>query len=55
MNEKKVVPGNYECGKCGFVGVFKTLYINTGTIGASTDSDHYCPNDGFKLKPLLTN
>jgi len=36
-NERlKYVPGHFECKKCGFGLVSKTIYMGSGTIGANT-------------------
>jgi hypothetical protein len=51
--EAQLVPGLWECSKCGFTAHNSTLYVGSGNIGVSKDDatqPELCPNDGLLLQ-----
>lgn len=43
MDHLKFVPGHFECKKCGFHLIAKTLYMKSGTVG-SNNKPQECSN-----------
>lgn len=46
--------GEWECPKCGFVQVLRTLSAVDGSVGVNPDEGRrVCPNDGITLIPWV--